>query len=313
MTTELLSVENVTKSFPIKSGLLGRTTTNVAVLDNISLRVFPGETFGIAGESGAGKTVLLKTIGRLLRPTSGKIYFEGTDLTALRGEDLRRTRKQIQMVFQDPVASLHPRMTIGQTLVEPLNIHNIGSKRERVERVEQLLEFVGLNPAWRTRYPHQFSGGQRQRVGVARALMLQPKLILCDEPVSALDVSLQAQVLNLFLDLQEQLNLTYIFVAHDLAVMKQLCDRIAIIRSGRIVELAPADRIYECPQHPYTKRLLSASPSIEKGLLEDWEALKIDFLSAEAIECPFHEGLCTVEGPQLIEIAPGHWVNCFLL
>jgi oligopeptide transport system ATP-binding protein len=313
MSAELLVVENITKAFPIKSGFLGRRTEKVPVLDDITLNVFPGETFGIAGESGAGKTVLLKTIGRLLQPTSGKILFEGTDLNLVRGEELRRLRKQIQMVFQDPVASLHPRMTIGQTLAEPLHIHKIGSKRERAERVEQLLELVGLNPAWRSRYPHQFSGGQRQRVGVARALMLEPKLILCDEPVSALDVSLQAQVLNLFLDLQEQLNLTYIFVAHDLAVMRQLCDRIAIIRSGRIVELAAADRIYASPQHPYTKRLLSASPSIEKGLLDDWEALALDRLPTDPTECPFHDRVCTIEGPKLVEIAPGHSVNCFLL
>jgi oligopeptide transport system ATP-binding protein len=306
----ILDVRGLKRYFPIKSGFLGRTTSYAKVLDGISFQVNRRETLGIAGESGSGKTVWLRTILRLMEPTDGSVLFEGKDLFQMSGQELRQTRRQMQMIFQDPVGSLHPRMTIQQTLEEPFIIHGIGDKAERVEKVRQLLSLVGLNPEFRSRYPHQFSGGQRQRIGVARALALNPKLILADEPVSALDVSLQAQVLNLFLDLQEEFQLTYVFVAHDLAVLRQICDRIVIIFKGRLVEVAPADAIYENPLHPYTKALLAASPSIEAGLAADRVTANGHGKGVSTtFSGPAAEEEAEVDIPDLVEVEPGHLVS----
>ena len=298
----ILRVRDLRRYFPIKSGFLGSTTSYSKVLDGISFDVQRREILGLAGESGSGKTVLLRTILRLIEPTGGSVEFEGRDLARMSNQELRLARRQMQMIFQDPVGSLHPRMTIQQTLEEPFKIHGIGDKAEREEKVRNLLSLVGLNPDFKVRYPHQFSGGQRQRIGVARALALNPKLILADEPVSALDVSLQAQVLNLFLDLQEEFQLTYVFVAHDLAVLRQICDRIAIIYRGRLVELATADAIYENPVHPYTRALLASSPSIEAGLREDGveRIAKVAELDAEA---------ASADIPDMVEVEPGHLVS----
>ncbi len=324
MSDVILEVKGLKRYFPIKSGFLGGRTGVAKVLDGISFHVNRRETLGIVGESGSGKTVLLRTILRLIEPTGGSILFEGQDLATMGGEQLRHVRREMQIIFQDPVGSLHPRMTIEQTLMEPFIIHGVGDKAEREERVRQLLSLVGLNPDWRKRYPHQFSGGQRQRIGVARALALQPKLILADEPVSALDVSLQAQVLNLIQDLQEEFQLTYVFVAHDLAVLRQICDRIAIMYLGKIVELAPADAIYENPLHPCTKSLLAASPSIQAGLVENGAARVIARGDVPDPAhppggCPFHPRCpmafdpCPTEVPPLIEAENGHWVSCHLV
>jgi oligopeptide transport system ATP-binding protein len=320
----LLKVDNLKRYFPVRSGFLGRQTGVARVLDGISFDVKRRETLGIVGESGSGKTVLLRTLLRLIEPTSGSIEFEGKDLTGMPDEELRQVRRQMQIIFQDPVGSLHPRMTIEQTLLEPFIIHHVGDKAEREERVRGLMRLVGLNPDWRKRYPHQFSGGQRQRIGVARALALQPKLILADEPVSALDVSLQAQVLNLIQDLQDEFQLTYVFVAHDLAVLRQICDRIAVIYLGKIVELAPADTIYENPLHPCTKALLAASPSIQAGLSEDAAGRviargEVPDPAHPPTGCTFHTRcpmafeICPTLVPMLNEIEPGHWVSCHLV
>jgi oligopeptide transport system ATP-binding protein len=320
----LLRVEDLKRYFPFKSGFFGRQAGVAKVLDGISFDVNRRETLGIVGESGSGKTVLLRTMVRLIEPTSGSVEFEGKNLTDMHDEELRHVRRQMQIIFQDPVGSLHPRMTIEQTLMEPFIIHNVGDKAEREERVRSLMSVVGLNPEWRKRYPHQFSGGQRQRIGVARALALQPKLILADEPVSALDVSLQAQVLNLFQDLQDEFQLTYVFVAHDLAVLRQICDRIAIMYLGKVVELAPADAIYENPLHPCTKALLAASPSIQAGLTEDGAGRviargEVPDPARPPSGCTFHTRCpmvfepCATKVPNLMEIEPGHWVSCHLV
>jgi oligopeptide transport system ATP-binding protein len=259
--TPLLVVENLKKYFPIKEGLLiDRTVDYVRAVDGVSFEIRQGETMGLVGESGSGKSTTGYCVLELLKPTSGSVRFDGVELTTMPRNELRRMRREMQIVFQDPYSSLNPRMTIGDIVGEPLLVHKIGDRRRRRRTVEELLEVVGFNPDFVNRYPHEFSGGQRQRIGVARALALNPRLIVCDEPVSALDVSVQAQILNLLKDLQQAFGLTYLFIAHDLAVVREMSDKIAVMNRGKIVEMGPADQVYTNPRDDYTKALLAAVP-----------------------------------------------------
>jgi oligopeptide transport system ATP-binding protein len=257
----LLEVRDLEKHFPVKRGILfERTVGHVKAVDGVSFEIAEGETLGLVGESGSGKSTTGYCILQLLKPTGGSIRFGGTELTELGREDLRRMRRDMQIVFQDPYSSLDPRMTVGDIVAEPLQVHGIGTRRSRRETVRRLLDTVGFDPAFTNRYPHEFSGGQRQRIGIARALALNPKLIVCDEPVSALDVSIQAQILNLLKDLQQEFGLTYLFIAHDLAVVRAMSDRIAVMSRGKLVEIGPAEQVYSSPQDEYTKALLAAVP-----------------------------------------------------
>jgi oligopeptide transport system ATP-binding protein len=257
----LLEVRDLVKRFPIKSGVVfDRTVGYVDAVDGVSFEIGEHQTLGLVGESGSGKSTTGYCVLQLLRPTSGSVSFEGTELTELRGEKLRRMRREMQIVFQDPYASLDPRMTVGDIVAEPLVVHRIGNRQTRREVVRGLLDTVGFNPDFTNRYPHEFSGGQRQRIGIARALALNPKLIVCDEPVSALDLSIQAQILNLLKDLQHELGLAYLFIAHDLAVVRTMSDHIAVMNNGKIVEQGPAEQVYSRPQDDYTKALLAAVP-----------------------------------------------------
>ena len=261
MTEPLLSVAGLKMHFPIQRGLLfDHTVAHVKAVDGVSFEIRDGQTLGLVGESGSGKSTTAYATLQLLRPTAGSVRFLGRELTRLRGAELRRMRRQMQIVFQDPYSSLNPRMTVGKIVAEPLQTHGIGTRRSRRASVAHLLELVGFDPAYTNRYPHEFSGGQRQRIGIARALALSPKLIVCDEPVSALDVSIQAQILNLLKDLQRDLGLTYLFIAHDLAVVRAMSDTIAVMRDGVIVEQGPAERVYTQPQTDYTRALLAAVP-----------------------------------------------------
>jgi len=256
----LVKVEDLKKYFPIKRGVLRRTVGFVKAVDGITFDIYKGETLGLVGESGCGKSTAGRTILQLYEPTAGKVFVDGQNLTDLGNRDLRKARRNMQMIFQDPYASLNPRMTVGNIVSEPLKIHGIGNSASRKERTEELLKLVGLNPYFITRYPHEFSGGQRQRIGVARSLATNPAFIVADEPISALDVSVQAQVVNLLDDLKEELGLTYLFIAHDLSMVRYISDRVAVMYLGRIVELSGRDEIYEHPLHPYTQALLSAIP-----------------------------------------------------
>ena len=257
----LLSVTDLHKHFPIKQGLLvEHAVGEVRAVDGVSFDVAEGETLGLVGESGSGKSTTGYCVLQLLKPTSGSVRFMGKELTETRGEDLRKMRREMQIVFQDPYSSLDPRMTVGDIVSEPLQVHGVGSRRDRRARVRTLLDVVGFNPNFTNRYPHEFSGGQRQRIGIARALALNPRLIVCDEPVSALDVSIQAQILNLLKDLQRDFGLTYLFIAHDLAVVRTMSDRIAVMNKGKIVEYGPAEQVYSEPKDEYTKALLAAVP-----------------------------------------------------
>ncbi len=264
MTTQnggLLSVKDLTKHFPVKKGLLiERTVEHVKAVDGVSFDVAEGETLGLVGESGSGKSTTGYCILQLIKPTSGTVRFDGQELTTMGSQDLRKMRRRMQMIFQDPFASLNPRMSVGSIVSEPLEVHGIGTRRSRRETVRRLLDIVGFNPNYTNRYPHEFSGGQRQRIGIARALALNPKLIVCDEPVSALDVSIQAQILNLLKDLQKEFQLTYLFIAHDLAVVRSMSDRIAVMNRGKLVEVGPAEEVYTTPKDEYTKALLAAVP-----------------------------------------------------
>ncbi|MEZ4669689.1 MAG: dipeptide ABC transporter ATP-binding protein [Anaerolineae bacterium] len=319
----LLSVKNLKKHFPITSGIIfQRQVGAVKAVDDVSFSVFKGETLGLVGESGCGKSTTGRTVLQLYKPTAGSVVFEGQELTTLPSEDLRKMRKRMQMIFQDPFASLNPRMSVGRIVSEPLRIHNIiPNRKEEQEYVEQLLERVGLNPYYVNRYPHEFSGGQRQRIGIARALALRPSFIVADEPISALDVSIQAQVVNLLEELQDELNLTYLFIAHDLSMVRHICDRVAVMYLGKIVELAATDELYDNPLHPYTQSLLSAVP-VPDPLIEAKRQRII--LSGDVpspahppagcnfnTRCPVVFGLCHEEpDPELREVQPGHWVAC---
>jgi oligopeptide transport system ATP-binding protein len=271
----LLEVKDLHKHFPIKEGLLiERKVGDVKAIDGVSFEVKSGETLGLVGESGSGKSTTGYCVLQLLKPTSGSVRFEGIELTELGREALRKMRREMQIVFQDPYSSLDPRMTVGDIVAEPLLVHGVGTRRERTARIRTLLDVVGFDPGYTNRYPHEFSGGQRQRIGIARALALSPKLIVCDEPVSALDVSIQAQILNLLKDLQRDFGLTYLFIAHDLAVVRSMSDRIAVMTKGQLVEIGPAEEVYTNPKHDYTKALLSAVPIPDPRAMKERKAAR---------------------------------------
>jgi oligopeptide transport system ATP-binding protein len=283
MSEPLLAVSDLKVHFPIRRGLLfDRTIGHVKAVDGVSFEIHEGQTLGLVGESGSGKSTTAYAALQLLRPTEGSVRFDGRELTRLRGEELRRMRRQMQIVFQDPYASLNPRMTVGKIVAEPLQTHGIGTRRSRRAAVAHLLELVGFDPAYTNRYPHEFSGGQRQRIGIARALALSPKLIVCDEPVSALDVSIQAQILNLLKDLQRDLGLTYLFIAHDLAVVRAMSDEIAVMREGLIVEQGPAERVYTQPQTDYARALLAAVPVPDPERMQERKKERQQLLVATA-------------------------------
>ncbi|PXW82638.1 peptide/nickel transport system ATP-binding protein/oligopeptide transport system ATP-binding protein [Pseudogracilibacillus auburnensis] len=320
----LLEVTDLKKHFPIKSGIIQKTTGYTKALDGLSIKVNKGETFGIVGESGCGKSTAGRTIIRLYEPTSGQIIFKGKDITNLSERKLRKViRKEIQMIFQDPIASLNPRKTLHKTLVEPLKTHNLyASKREQTNKVKEILEVVGLNASFINRYPHEFSGGQRQRIGIARALLLQPNLIIADEPVSALDVSIQAQIINLIQELQKEFNLTYIFISHDLSVVRYICDRVAVMYLGRMMEVAAKQTLFEEPLHPYTQALMSAVPVLRKkgGQQRERIVLKGDMPSPANPPkgCVFHTRcfkampICKEMTPQFKEVKKDHHIACHL-
>ena len=316
----LLEVSGLTKHFPIRGGLFGRDRGAVRAVEGVSFDVMPGETLGVVGESGCGKSTTGRCILRLIEPTGGAVRFEGTDVLSLGGRELRRMRRRMQIIFQDPFSSLNPRMTIGATVREGLTIHGLAEGAAADRRVRDLLEEVGLRAEYASRYPHEFSGGQRQRVGIARALAVEPRLIICDEPVSALDVSVQAQVINLLRDLQRQRGLSYVFIAHDLSVVEHVADRVAVMYLGRIVELATAEALYAMPLMPYTQALLSAIPVPRPGGRRRRIVLQGDPPSPAnpPTGCVFHprcfhpakDAACQKIVPPLEEKAPGHWAAC---
>jgi oligopeptide transport system ATP-binding protein len=322
MPEPLLRVTDLVKNFPIKGGILGGTIDHVHAVDHVSFELNAGETLGVVGESGCGKSTTGRCILRLIEPTSGEVWFGGRNVIALEHRELTALRRDIQIIFQDPFASLDPRMTVDAIVGEALIIHGLVKGRRAFEdRVVELLERVGLNADHMRRYPHEFSGGQRQRIGIARALAVSPKLIVCDEPVSALDVSIQAQVINLLEDLQEQLGLTYLFIAHDLSVVEHISTRVAVMYLGRIVEIAPARDLYANPLHPYTEALLSAVPIPDPGAKRERIRLQGDVPNPihPPSGCHFHTRcpirqlpLCSTETPTLRQTNDGHWVACHL-
>lgn len=317
---KLLEVKNLKKYFPIQSGVFNKTQSFVKAVDDVSFDVYEGETLGIVGESGCGKSTTGRSIIRLIEPTNGQVIFQGKNLSELKGHDLQKVRRDLQIVFQDPYASLNPRMTVGTILEEPLKIHGLGSASERRERVKELLTIVGLTEYHFDRYPHEFSGGQRQRVGIARALITKPKLIVADEPVSALDVSIQSQILNLMKDLQEQFGLTYMFISHDLSVVRHISDRVGVMYLGRMVELAQKHSLYAAPKHPYTQALLSAVPHPNPKEIRERITLSGDVPSPAnpPAGCAFHTrchacmDICKTDRPELKQASDGHLVACHL-
>jgi oligopeptide transport system ATP-binding protein len=317
---DLLVVKNLKKYFPIRRGVFQRKVGDVKAVDGISFTIKKGETLGLVGESGCGKTTTGKTILQLEQATAGEVWLEGLDITKVKGETLRLMRKRMQIIFQDPFASLNPRMTIGEIIGEPISVFGSAKGRDRETRVKELLELVGLNPSFVTRYPHEFSGGQRQRIGIARALALNPAFIVCDEPIAALDVSIQAQVVNLLEELQRRFNLTYLFIAHDLSMVRHISDRVAVMYLGRIVELADWRMIYENPKHPYSVALLSAIPIPDPAIEASRQRIILEGDVPSAANppvgcnfntrCPVRQEKCFVDDPELTEIVPGHWVAC---
>jgi len=313
--SDLLVVKDLKKSFPRGGKIL-------KAVDGVSFTIRAGETLGLVGESGSGKSTLGRSILRLLEPDEGEIVFDGVDLRRLDGEALRAKRREMQIVFQDPLASLNPQMSIGEAIADPLVIHGVGTPAERREMVAELLDTVGIGREFISSFPHEFSGGQQQRIGIARALALRPRFIVCDEPVSALDVSIQAQIVALLLELKDKFGLSYLFIAHDLGVIKHVSDRIAVMYLGRIVQIAPRDELFRNPLHPYTKALISAVPKIPRDgrPTRRFETLKGEIPSSLDLppgcrfhpRCPLAEPECRASEPELSEVAPGHWVACHL-
>lgn len=320
----LVEVRNVKKYFPIKGGILKRTVGHLKAVDDVSFQIHKGETLGVVGESGSGKSTLGRVMLRLLDPTEGDIIFDGTDISNLSRGKMNPFRRDMQIVFQDPFASLNSKMSVGELIEEPLLVQTSLSKQERKDKAKEMIEKVGLRQSDLEKYPHEFSGGQRQRISIARALVLEPKFVICDEPVSALDVSIQAQVLNLMKDLQDELGLTYLFIAHDLSVVKHISDRVAVMYLGRLAEIAPKNKLYDNPLHPYTKGLLSSIPviDIEGDINNKREKIRLgDDLPSPAnppsgctfrTRCPLAHEKCMTERPELIEKEEGHFVACHL-
>jgi len=320
MDTPLIEVENLKKHYPVRSGLWGRVRASVKAVDGVSLKIMEGETLGVVGESGCGKTTLGRLLLRLVEATEGRVVYQGRDVLNVGTRQMRELRRSMQIIFQDPYSSLNPRMTVSGIIGEALKIHELVPPERIDARVAELMELVGLQPSYARRYPHEFSGGQRQRIGIARALAVEPKFIVADEPVSALDVSIQAQIINLLQDLQRDLGLTYLFIAHDLSVVRHISDRIAVMYLGRIVELADRDELYAHPSHPYTKALLSAVPVPEPGASTQRVVLEGDVPNPASVPpgCPFHprcpekRDRCTQTVPQLVDLGNGHQTACLL-
>jgi len=317
----LVEVKNLVKYFPVRAGLLQRVVAHVQAVDNVSFSIREGETLGMVGESGCGKTTVGRTMLRLIEATSGEVYYHGRDILKFTGRELKEMRRNMQIIFQDPYASLDPRMPIGESVMEGLNIHNIGTRQERFALMLDTLKKVGLEEYHSRRYPHEFSGGQRQRIGIARALALRPKFIVCDEPVSALDVSIQSQVLNILKDLQAEFGLTYLFIAHNLSVVEHISDRVAVMYLGKMVELTGRDELFANPLHPYTKALMSAIPIPDPTLKRERIILKGDVPSPLNPptgcrfhpRCPIAEKVCSEQEPGFREVLPDHFVACWLV
>ncbi|MCC7117931.1 MAG: dipeptide ABC transporter ATP-binding protein [Anaerolineales bacterium] len=317
----IVEVENLVKYFPVRAGLLQRVVNQVKAVDQVSFSVKKGETLGMVGESGCGKTTIGRSMLRLVEPTSGEIRYEGKNILQLKGRDLKEVRRHMQIIFQDPYASLDPRVPIGESVMEGLHIHNIGSRQERYDLMIDTLKKVGLESYHARRYPHEFSGGQRQRIGIARALALRPNFIICDEPVSALDVSIQSQVLNILKDLQAEFGLTYLFIAHNLSVVEHISDRVAVMYLGKMVELTDRTELFNNPLHPYTQALMSAIPSTNPKAKKQRTILKGDVPSPLNPptgcrfhpRCPIAEEICSQQEPEFREHNPGHFVACWLV